>query len=600
MVNPKAYSRARHWWLALLVCCLFMARAFAAPELTASVDRDHISIEETFTLDVKLNEQVTFGSPDFEPLADSFDVLSTSRNNQYQSINGQVESWTQWRLTLAPRRSGKLTIPALSFKGASTRPIPIEVDEPSDQPLANAEQPVYIETSVDKNHAYVQEQLLLTQRLMTSVNLTSVKSEDLTVDGAQVKQVSQQQFQKRINGRQYAVIEVTYAIFPERSGKLVIPAVNWNVGVDDGRADPIFGHDPFFRQGGKILRLRTREQRIDVNPQPAGFDGRDWLPATQVSLLQSWSGDPSSFRVGEPLTRTITLQADGLTSAQLPPLPLEETDGLKYYPDQPQQNDTVSSDGVSATRTESYAIVPTRAGTFTLPAMTVSWWDTNTDSLRKATLPPQQIKVGAAAGGAPAAPQTTANTSALIPDPEATDSAAASSQASPGENPADAETGSRRYLWPAICAVLLLSNLVTLLLWLSGRQYRGNNSTSAQLPEHQTAASASSERELLRQLKDAARQNQPLLVRAALIDWARSHWPDNPPANLQDIISLTPSPALQAAIKALDSALFNPQASADSEAGWSATDLLQAVEAEPAASHHKPAQAQGLGELYPS
>src|SRR5690606_10560658 len=45
------------------------------------------------------------------------------------------------------------------------------------------------------------------------------------------------------------------------------------------------------------------------------------------------------------------------------------------------------------TRIETQAIVPTRSGNFTLPAVRVQWWDTVNQQLRTAELPEQKLIV---------------------------------------------------------------------------------------------------------------------------------------------------------------------------------------------------------------
>lgn len=579
--SPMLAALLRPALLLVLILSAASSLCASATDLRASVDRSEIALEETLNLDVSIDQQVAFGTPDFSGVAQDFDILSTSKNNQYQSINGQVESWTRWRLTLAPRREGTLTIPALSFKGARSQPLEVVVKAAGNRTVAStSDQPIYMETNLDKQQAYVQEQLLLTLRLFTSVNLNGIKSEDLAIADAQIKQVSEQQYQKRINGQLFGVVEVVYAIFPERSGTLTIPAVVWNVAADSGRG----GHfsDPFFNRG-QTLRLRSREEIVEVKAQPANYpDATPWLPANSVTLLQSWSAEPEQFRVGEPITRTITLQGEGLTSAQLPPLTITETDGLRYYPDQPQLNDAAAASGINGSRTESYAIVPTRAGTFTLPEIRVSWWDTHTNHLRVTTLEAQTITVAAGADGidGTAAPaSSTAADAATEPSPTITTAAVTAATAAAG------------YGWQLACGLLLLTNLLTLAALLAARR----RPTPPVAASANTTVTTASGRAALRQLQEAARSQQPLAVRAALITWAQAHWAPAPVENLQDICALTTSAALQSAVAELDRALFDQSGSGN----WSAQALLHAVQAEP-----QPAATSGraarLDALYPS
>ncbi len=374
------------------VTLLISSMSALAGNFTAEVDRDHISAEETFNLTLQYDEQINANAPDTEPLNADFDIISRNQSSQFRSINGQVEAFTRWNLMLAPKHAGRLITPALTFAGESSQPITITVSAVgSGQPVTttSTERPVYLETSLNKDRVFVQEQLLLTVRLVTAVNLSGISADDMNIDNALVKQIAETKFQKRINGKPHLIVETTYAVFPQQSGNLTIPALTWTVGMDDSNSDPFFG------RRGKQLRLKTEAKIIPVLPQPSNYPTTTWLPAANLNLTQQWSQPTDRFTVGEPITRTITLSATGLNGAQLPPLNIQPNNKLKYYPDQPQTSDTINSQGITGIRTESYAIVPTTPGKQLLPAVVINWWDTTSGRLREASLPAQEINVSA-------------------------------------------------------------------------------------------------------------------------------------------------------------------------------------------------------------
>ena len=146
-----------------------------ADALTAAVDRTQLGKGETLALLVTFDGQTT-SEPDFTPLNDDFDVLSQSQKSKFSMINGSSTSLTEWHLELLPRRMGELVIPSLSFKGVASNPISLQIE---DQPqtstsTSTSNQPIFVETELDKSSAYVQEQLLLTLRLISSTNLQSI------------------------------------------------------------------------------------------------------------------------------------------------------------------------------------------------------------------------------------------------------------------------------------------------------------------------------------------------------------------------------------------------------------------------------------------
>src|SRR5690606_1820865 len=281
------------------------------------------------------------------------------------------------------------------FKGASSDPLQIQV-RPAAAGDGEAED-LFVEVETSKDEVFVQEQLLLTVRIHTGIQLRDASmTEELKVDNAVVESVSETAYNKRIDGRMYRVMELVYAIYPQQSEAIHIPSLSWNLVMATERGS---GLRYRFQAPGELRRLRSEPLTIPVHPRPANYQGGHWLPAKSVRLEQHWSSDPSRFVVGEPLTRTITLVADGLTSSQLPPLPSQEVEGVKVYADQAQFDDIKNSDGITGSRIESVAIVPSRPGTITLPEMRVSWWNTEEGRQEVATLPPQTLEIAAASGG---------------------------------------------------------------------------------------------------------------------------------------------------------------------------------------------------------
>ncbi|HUH57011.1 MAG TPA: BatD family protein, partial [Pseudomonadales bacterium] len=117
---------------------LFFSQPSLAAEFTASVDRTKIGEQDTVTLKLRLNEQVYRGQPDLSVLEEDFRIQGQQRSQQLSFVNGKSESFTEWNIGLLPRRTGTLTIPALSFKGESTQPIIIEVLPPSAEAVEQA------------------------------------------------------------------------------------------------------------------------------------------------------------------------------------------------------------------------------------------------------------------------------------------------------------------------------------------------------------------------------------------------------------------------------------------------------------------------------
>lgn len=206
-----------------------------AGNLTASVDRDTLGLEETFTLVLRYDEQIN-ATPDYELLQKDFEILNTQSGTQMSIINGNMEASTEWKIALAPRRIGKLLIPSFNINGAVSDAIEMTVEGKSRKPKdGQNDVSVEIETSTDT--AYVQQQIIVTLRLYTTVGLSGVDLQPLQVKDALIVQLDEKQYQTRINNRPGAVVETRYAIFPQQSGELIIPSLLYQVWLNGGSRD---------------------------------------------------------------------------------------------------------------------------------------------------------------------------------------------------------------------------------------------------------------------------------------------------------------------------------------------------------------------------
>ncbi|MBB3168548.1 BatD family protein [Simiduia aestuariiviva] len=396
-----------------LICLLIGAPAAIAAEISARVDRAQLSLDETLQLTVRVSPQSN-NSPDLRQLEQQFEILGQSQSSQYRNINGQVEAYTEWQLTLAPKTTGKLIIPSFEYKGNFSNAILLEVNEP--RQAAGITPDVFLELTVDNSAPFVQQQVIISVKLHTATELRIQDATQLQVTDGLLVDLNDTQYQKRINDRIYTIKEWRYALFPQKSGTLEIPSQTLTVVVGNDRN---WG-SPFQYNTGTTKRIRSTPQTLTVKPQHPAYTGKSWLPATQLTLTESWSDDQPQWMVGEPITRSIIISAKGLTENQIPALPLNAPTGLKYYRESPERNDQAQTDGITTTIAESTAIVPTQPGTYELPPVELAWWNVSTNQQEVATLPARKIEVIANPNATQ--PTSTPNNETVIPPPVATQS----------------------------------------------------------------------------------------------------------------------------------------------------------------------------------
>ena len=566
----------------LLVCWSGLAQA----ELNALLNAGKISMGDTVQLQIEAQGQLT-ASPDTEPLNKDFDVLGVASGSRVNLINGHMEAHSTWSITLSPKRSGRLIVPALELNGEQTQPLTLQVSEVPVMDGAAGGNPVFIETEVDRSDPYVQGMVLYTLRLFYEVKLMGGRLSEPQLDNAMVHRLGKdKEYYTERDGHRYRVLKRQYAIFPQASGKLELPAPVLEARIPDTSTkrnsllQDLLSRDPLMngsRMGDlytatRPIRVRGAAKTLQVRPRPAQMQARHWLPAENLILVESWKPERSELRVGDPLTRIISLKARGVTGEQLPELDPGYVDGFKAYPDR-SQADTIELDqGIEGEKTQHVAFVPLRPGNYTLPAVRLHWWDTNSDRERLAELPERQVEVLPALAGQGMPGQTaTISEPSLRSTPEPL-AAADPSLARQIPQPADvaSRTESRLLsdagIWPWFSLLFAVLWLVTLLIWWRGRGHVPRvQPGNGQNPGREADAAQARSRFL-----SACRANDAGQARRSLLEWAAAHWPDTPPAGLDELARRLDDPQLIEALQALDRTLYR----GDSQ-GWDGSVLAQ-------------------------
>ena len=383
----KAHPQRVAVWSLIAATLLWSAATMA--NLSATADRREIALGETLRLTLLGDAGEQPSEIDLTPLNRDWEILSRSSATNARFINGRNNVTRTLELELAPLREGTLTIPSLLTGGRRTTPISILVNP---EPLiAPGDATVLFETSIDQPSLYVQAELILTITLQQAINLEGSEISTLDIADAVVEPLERQSFQRRVGNRTWLVTELRYAIYPQKSGTLSIPAIAFTAReVQAGRT--LLGS-----RLGRRLRLSSEPLQVTVKGVPAAFPGDVWLPARTLTLTESWSLDPEALSVGDSTTRTLTLVAEGLQGSQLPPLSSVQgalnIPELRFYPDQESIDQSEIARGLQGTRTQSEALVARANGNWTLPEIRVPWWNTQTDQLEYAVLEARDIAV---------------------------------------------------------------------------------------------------------------------------------------------------------------------------------------------------------------
>ncbi|MEP4146259.1 MAG: BatD family protein [Halioglobus sp.] len=525
-------------WAVILLLGQVGVLAHAAVE--ATVDRQQVSMGDTLQLVISATEDdEDLGTVSLDSLRSDWEILSRKTRSNTTIVNGKRNHNRQLQIELTPRRTGALIISSFQVGAGKTTPVWVNV---SKAPVVHSgKEAVLFEATVDADSVYVQGQLILTLRLQQAVNLDGRSISDLQLPGAFVVPLEQKSFQRTVSNRPWLVHEVRYAIFPEKSGVLEIPAQSFSARESGSR------RSVFDTSRGKLVRLQSQPLSIEVLPRPAAYPGDTWLPARNIVVEEEWSTDPEKLRVGESVTRTIRLRGEGLQGAQLPPALLTATNGIKHYPDQPTIADAEISTGLLGSRSDSVAVVPTRTGNIELAAVEIPWWDTQAQVMRTAVIPARTLQV------APAIDSPVA-TSTNIEQQIAT-----SGTADAGQQPL--------WQWQLAALVCAIGWAITLLVLLRSRSRRSQQQEDGEQPAPASPKAA------YKSLVAACAADQPLQARKKLIQWAAALCDDARITSLNTAGEALADAELNAQLLQLEQALYSREG-----ASWSGAQLRATVE----------------------
>ena len=157
--------------------------------------------------------------------------------------------------------------------------------------MRNTAPDLFIKVTASKQRVHEQEPILLTYKVCTLVNLTQIDGKMPDLNGVYTQEIDlpqQKSFKvETINGRPYKTVTIRqYVMFPQKTGKIEIPALTFNgmVVQQNRNVDPF---EAFFNGGSGYVRagisMDIRSGCADLRvytARTAPWDSlRSWTPA---------------------------------------------------------------------------------------------------------------------------------------------------------------------------------------------------------------------------------------------------------------------------------------------------------------------------------
>lgn len=519
-----------------------MSMAAVSMQITPSSAR----LGETINLTLSLDGMSSNGVPDITPLEKNFTIIGTEHNVSYTAANGVAKSERQWIITLIAKKSGTIPIPPIqvgqqySAPGQVTITTNAQATVPDSQDEALENDEIMLHAQLSKSDPFINEQVIYTVKLYSRTPVMNAEYQPPHVEDALFIPLGDgRRYQTTINGREYAVDEQQYALFPQKSGELNIIPPQFNA--------VIYGVVP------KRTQVNGPAMKLAVKPIPEIKTKQPWFPASHVSLSEQYAPSSKTIVQGDTITRTITLRAVAMPAELLPTLEFPENKQFSMYPEKPETRNVLRQQALVGTSVTKVTYLLNQAGDIILPAIKLAWFNTVTGKQEMATLPEHKVTV-------------TAKTVAQINSPKQT-------KVKPNH------LSSRLALW--ITAAFIMIMMIVIALWWWFR--------------HRSVVITPSLPSALTRLRKACATNDPTMVHIALLDWGNMQWPNSTLLNLSRLGNLVQDSALKKQINLLSEILYSKK----SQSTWNGNALWRAVKSYRSTSSIKKGKNNALPPMNP-
>jgi len=499
----------------ILLLVTFSMPAISETQATASVNNNNVFLGDTFMLTIEVNDTGSEYQLDTSALDKDFSVGRASRSQQTTYINGEFTQQITWTLPIQAKKLGTSTIPPLQIGDVSTQAITVEVNKPGKQQQSTANDTIFIENTVNKNTTYIDQPIILESKIYISDNISNAEMQPPILEGASVEPIQLDQPPSQIvrNGLRYQIFTYQYTITPSTSGEATITSPLLTGNIQKIQQINSYQH----RRVSQPVNIRGNNLVLSVKEKPANFQG-DWLVSEDVRLIENNDLHTKEYTVGDPITRSISLQVASIALDKMPEIKLNYDNSLRYYPDQDDLKQGTVNEILYSQRTITHAIIANKSGQLILPEIKIPWWNSKTEKQEFATLPAQTITIK------PALTSNTANESNNITSSNMNNSAeqsalteAAQQKKNNTQRSVNDDQSTQLIIWQISTFLLLL---LLMLLSFYHLNVVKNNKVIMQKPKL-----ANSKSQQYKALLSALKQAKPNEVYATLLRYFQSQQP---------------------------------------------------------------------------
>lgn len=369
-----------------------------------------VAVGEQFRLTYSVN---TDDVSDFRAgnIPDALEVLMgphTSTQSSFQMVNGKTSSSSSITFTyiICANKVGTYNIPAaravVAGKSMHSNVLRIKVTpgegngggrQSQYRSSASASQganisgnALFMKVSANKSRVHEQEPILLTYKVYTLVNLTSLNGKMPDLKSFYTREVplpQQKSFRvENVNGRPYRTVTwQQYVMFPQTTGRLEIPSLDYEgmVMLENRNVDPF---EAFFNGGSgytevkKIIKAPGLTIMVDPLPtRPVNFSGGVGTYSLSASI------DKTKVKANDPVTLRLVVSGVGnMKLIKQPTITLPKD--FDQYDAKITDKTKLSSNGVEGSMVYDILIVPRHQGKYQLQPAEFVYFDTQSGAYK--------------------------------------------------------------------------------------------------------------------------------------------------------------------------------------------------------------------------
>ncbi len=410
---------------------LFTVIVVFAQRVTVSMP-SHVAVGEQFQIEYTVNTQDVRG---FNPghMPNGIELLygpSTSSQSSFQIVNGHTSSSSTVTYTYVAvaTKKGTFTIPAAHAnaggKVVSSSPVRLSAsgnskvnvqphsqsrqmdDDPYVYHHSSARVPsgedLFIHVTANKQRVHEQEPVLLTYKVYTLVELTQLDGKMPDLKGFHTQEIKQPQqktyHREEYHGRTYNCVTWSqYVVFPQMTGKLVIPEITFQGVVLHETRDPIaFITGRGYEEERRSIKAPGLTIQVDPLPtRPQNFSGGvgKFTISGQINKNTIKAGDPVNLRV-------VVSGSGNLKLIKQPEVTVPE--GWDKYDAKITDKTRLSMNGVEGNMIYDILVVPRKEGNYTIPPVKLTYYDTGANAYKTVQTGSFSVNVEPGDGGSSA------------------------------------------------------------------------------------------------------------------------------------------------------------------------------------------------------